>query len=119
MEDTPPPPPPSLSQWGATPVVLTIKYSNIMEPLQFLDTMTIEQFKAKMLVDVIKVKRNPKNNRLFFSYGTKVGAVAVKGVPTHPMISHVKGEPTPLNPSGEFYLLHEEGQGGAPVVATF
>lgn len=87
--------------------------------LQFLDTMTIEQFKAEMHVDKIQVKRNPKNSNLFFSFGAKVGAVAKKGIPTHPMISRVKGNPTPENPSGEFYLLHEEGQGGAPVIAEF
>lgn len=87
--------------------------------LQFLDTMTVEQFKAAMHVDKILVKKNPKNSNLFFTFGAKVGAVARKGIPTHPMISHVKGDPAPDNPSGEFYLLHEEGQGGAPVIATF
>lgn len=87
--------------------------------LQFIDTMTVEQFKAEKRVDKIQVKKNPNNGNLFFTFGAKVGAVAKRGVPTHPMISHVKGAPTPENPTGEFYLLHEEGTGGAPVVATF
>lgn len=87
--------------------------------LEFLDTLTVEQFKAEKRVNKIQVKKNPNTGKLFFTFGAKTGAVAAKGVPTHPMISHVKGEPTTENPSGEFYLLHEEGQGGAPVIAEF
>ena len=86
--------------------------------LQFLETLTVEQFKAKMLVSRIDVKQNPKNGNVFFSYGAQVGAVSAKGIPMHPMISRVKGEPTPENPSGEFWLLHDEGQ-GVPVLASF
>ena len=86
--------------------------------LQFLETLTVEQFKSRMLVSRIDVKQNPKNGNIFFSYGAQVGAVSVKGIPTRPMFSRVKGEPTPENPSGEFWLLHEEGQ-GVPVLASF
>lgn len=82
--------------------------------LTFLDTLTVEQFKAEKRVDKIFVKENPKTGKLFFTYGAKTGAVAAKGVPTHPMISLVKG-----NDGEQFFLLHEEGQGGAPVVAEF
>lgn len=81
--------------------------------LTFVETFTVEQFKAAQHVDKIQVKQNPKNNKLFFTFGAKVGAVAVKGIPAHPMISLVEGD------EGAFYLLHEEGQGGAPVLATF
>lgn len=87
--------------------------------LIFNDTLTVEQFKDKMKVSRIEVKKNPKSGKLFFSYGAKTGAVASKGIPKNPMFSFVKGDPTPQNPSGEFWLLHEEGQGGAPVLATF
>lgn len=82
--------------------------------LKFHETLTVEQFKAEQLVDKIQVKRNPKTNKLFFTFGAKTGAVAVKGIPKHPMISNVSA------PDGEvFWLLHEEGTGGAPVLATF
>lgn len=87
--------------------------------LEFLDTFTIEQFKAKMNVSTIAVKRQEGSNRIFFTYGAKTGAVATKGIPTHPMISEVKGDPTERNPSGIFYLLHEEGVGNAETLATF
>lgn len=87
--------------------------------LIFNDTLTVEQFKDKMKVSRVEVKKNPKSGKLFFSYGAKTGAVAAKGIPQHPMFSFVKGDPTPQNPSGEFWLLHEEGQGGASVLATF
>lgn len=82
--------------------------------LEFLDTLTVEQFKAEKRVDKIQVKKNPHTGKLFFTFGAKTGAVAAKGVPSHPMISLVKG-----NDGEQFYLLHEEGQGSAPVIATF
>lgn len=85
-----------------------------MADLQFNETLTVEQFKAQMNVSRINVKKNPKTGKLFFTYGAKTGAVAVKGVPAHPMLSNVTGS------DGEsFWLLHEEEQGGAPTIATF
>lgn len=90
-----------------------------MANLVFNETLTVEQFKDKMKVTRVDVKKNPKTGRLFFTFGAKTGAVASKGIPQHPMFSWVKGDPTPENPSGEFWLLHEEGTGGAPVLASF
>ena len=82
--------------------------------LHFIETMTVEQFKSRMMVDKLQVKQNPKTNKLFFTFGSKTGAVAVKGIPVHPMVSEVEA------PDGSsFYLLHEEGTGGAPTLATF
>lgn len=81
--------------------------------LTFNETLTIEQFKAIQNVDKLDVKRSPKD-KLFFTYGAKIGAVASAGIPKHPMISNVTGS------NGEnFWLLHEEGNGGAPVLASF
>lgn len=82
--------------------------------LKFIDTLTVEQFKNQTLVKEIQVRKNPNTGKLFFTYGGKTGAVSTKGIPTHPMISLVEG-----NDGEQFYLLHEEGQGGAPVLATF
>ena len=87
--------------------------------LIFNDTLTVEQFKDKFKVSRVDVKENPKTGKLFFTFGAKTGAVASKGIPVHPMFSFVTGEPTPQNPDGTFWLLHEEGQGGAPVLASF
>ena len=82
--------------------------------LTFHETLTVEQFKSRVMVDKIQVKKNPKTNKLFFTFGSKTGAVAVKGIPAHPMVSEVEA------PDGSsFYLLHEEGTGGAPTLATF
>ena len=110
--------------------------------LVFGETLTVEQFKDDQHVAKINVKSNPKTGKLFFTYGAKVGAVAVKGIPQHPMFSLVHPElnrdPTDeekryigrtimvndkrvAHPkaNGFFYLLHEEGQGGAPALASF
>ena len=82
--------------------------------LTFHETLTVEQFKSRVMVDKIQVKKNPKTNKLFFTFGSKTGAVAVKGIPAHPMVSEVEA------PDGStFWLLHEEGTGGAPTLATF
>lgn len=110
--------------------------------LFFNGTLTVEQFKNDEHVAKIHVKSNPKTGKLFFTYGAKTGAVAVKGIPKHPMLSLVHPElnrdptdeerryigrtvmvndkrvPHP-KANGFFYLLHEEGQGGAPVLASF
>ena len=82
--------------------------------LIFNDTLTVEQFKDEFKVSRIDVKKNPKTGKLFFTYGAKTGAVAVKGIPQHPMLSYVTG-----TDGSSFWLLHEEGQGGAPVLASF
>ena len=82
--------------------------------LTFGDTLTVEQFKARMLVSRINVRKNPKTGKLFFTFGAKTGAVAVKGIPQHPMLSNVTG-----SDGSSFWLLHEEGQGGAPTLASF
>lgn len=85
-----------------------------MANLTFNETLTVEQFKSVMQVSRIDVKQNPKTGKLFFTYGAKTGAVAVKGIPAHPMLSNVTG-----NDGETFWLLHEEGQGGAPVLTSF
>ena len=82
--------------------------------LVFGDLLTVEHFKDKMKVSRIDVKKNPKTGKLFFTYGAKTGAVAVKGIPQHPMLSNVTG-----SDGNSFWLLHEEGQGGAPTLASF
>lgn len=94
--------------------------------LTFGNTLTVEQFKALVKVSRVDVKKNPKTGKLFFTYGTKTGAVAVKGIPNHPMFSVVcpEGSTLDIEHAGQkdcstFWLLHEEGQGGAPVLASF
>ena len=94
--------------------------------LTFGDTLTVEQFKELVKVSRVDVKKSPKTGKLFFTYGAKTGAVAAKGIPQHPMFSAVcpEGDTLDIAHAGErgcstFWLLHEEGQGGAPVLASF
>lgn len=90
-----------------------------MNNLAFLETLTVEQFKRAQGVERIEVKQNPNTGKLFMTFGAKTGAVAAKGIPQRPMVSLVQGEATERNPDGKFWMLHEEGTGGAPVLATF
>lgn len=82
--------------------------------LKFEATYTVSQFKDLKKIDEIRVLQNPRTNKVFMSWIGGVGAVSAKGIPTNsPVISLViseKGE--------EFYLLHEEGSGGAPTLAV-
>lgn len=92
-----------------------------MADLDFLRSLTVEQFKSEQQTSKIEVKKNPETGKLFMSWGPSketTGAVSQKGIPTKPVVSYVKGEPTEMNPSGEFWLLHNEGE-GAPTLASF
>ena len=110
--------------------------------LNFIDTLTVEQFKKENGVKEIQIRKNPKSGKLFATYGAKTATISSKGIPNHPMISLVN-EPLDRMPTAEeriyigksvkigdkvvshpdahgfFYLIHEEGQGGAPVLAKF
>ena len=72
--------------------------------LEFLDTMTVDEFKAEKGVASIQVIRNPHTGKLFFMFGKGKddrGPVAKAGLPKSPVISKVTdGDKT-------FYLLHE------------
>ena len=85
--------------------------------LNFVSTMTVEQFKNKVNANKIEIKRNPMTSKLFMTWGPgreHIGAVSAKGIPSNPVISQV------ATAEGEtFYLMHEEGNGGAPTLATF
>lgn len=72
---------------------------------------TVDQFKSLQKVDRILVKKSAKQGILLFTFGQDHGWISKKGIPAHPMISRVIGD------QGEFWLMHEEGNGGATVIA--
>lgn len=88
-----------------------------MAKLQFLSTRSVESFKLGMGVDEIRILRNEKTGKCFFSYGLGSGAVTSKypAAPlSKPMVSEVASEET-----GEtFYLLHNEGEGAVTKLET-
>ena len=88
-----------------------------MEKLHFVETLSIEDFKTQHNVEKIEVKQNPHTGKCFFVYGFETGAASekfLKGEISNPVISQV------CSPEdGEmFYMLHEKGDGGAPILAT-
>ena len=65
----------------------------------------------------IDVKQNPNTGKCFFVYGCETGAVSerfLKGDITKPVISQVCSPET----GDMFYMLHQQGDGGAPTLAT-
>lgn len=88
-----------------------------MERLHFVETLSIEDFKTRQKVEKIEVKQNPQTSKCFFVYGMQTGAVSDKflsGGITCPVISQVCSPET----GDMFYMLHQKGDGGAPVLAT-
>ena len=113
-----------------------------MNDLNFLEKYTVEQFNELQGTVQIACFRNEATNKLFFTYGNRSGAVSRAGIPTKPVISLVHptkstmptkeerehigchtfdGEghrqPDP-KAGGYFYLLHQEGEGGATLVTV-
>ena len=63
-----------------------------MEKLHFIETMSIDEFKAQQQVEKIEVKQNPQTGKCFFVYGIETGAVSDKFLKhelTMPVISQV------------------------------
>ncbi len=88
-----------------------------MESLKFIETMSVAEFKAQKEVKKIDVKQNPQTGKCFFVYGCETGAVSDKfanGEITNPVISQVCSPET----GDMFYMLHQKGDGGAPILAT-
>ena len=88
-----------------------------MESLKFIETMSVAEFKAQKEVKKIDVKQNPQTGKCFFVYGCETGAVSDKfanGEITNPVISQVCSPET----GDMFYILHQKGDGGAPILAT-
>ena len=88
-----------------------------MEKLKFLETVTVNEFKAQKGVSKIEVKQNPHTGKCFFVYGFETGAVSEKfnkGQLTDPVISKVVSP----EDGDMFFMLHQRGEGGVSVVAV-
>ena len=88
-----------------------------MERLHFVETLSIEDFKTRQKVEKIEVKQIHQTGKCFFVYVMQTGAVSDKflnGGITCPVISQVCSPET----GDMFYMLHQKGDGGAPVLAT-
>lgn len=94
-------PPHPIALGDISPIGLTY-YNNLIiyyyGKFKFLRTLTVEQFKAKQLVDRLLIKKNPKTST-FFSFGAAIGAVSSKGIPKLPMVSAVE------TPKGRYFLV--------------
>ena len=88
-----------------------------MEKLKFLETVTVNEFKAQKGVSKIEVKQNPHTGKCFYVYGCEIGAASDKflnGEVTNPVISQVCSPET----GDMLYMLHQRGEGGAMTLAT-
>lgn len=79
--------------------------------------MSVAEFKALQQVEKIEIKRNEHTGKCFFVYGFETGACSKKvetGDLTMPVISEVCSAET----GDMFFLLHQQGEGGATTLAT-
>ena len=85
--------------------------------LKFLQTWSVEEFKAAQGVDRIDILKGDVSGKAFFAYGPETGACSHKvlaGKITDPVISQVCSADT----GDTFYLLHQKGEGGATLLGT-
>lgn len=85
--------------------------------LDYLNSWTVENFARLKGTDMIEVLYNQRSKCLFFTYGPgkrDCGKVTKKPI-TKPVISEVVDTIT----GEQFYLLHNEGEGGATSVMKF
>ena len=88
-------------------------------------TMTVAQFCASRQTSGIDVKESttkPGHYFMVHDNGNVLGPVSNRkpiAELTEPVISEYKGDITELNPDGFFFMLHQKGNGGAPVVVRF
>lgn len=81
-----------------------------------IETLTIEQFKEKMAITSINVKKNVNTGFLYFECDKDIeGEVMIEQIPKQPMMSKFV-----LLNSKTHWLLHEEGEIQAPtIIADF
>ena len=85
--------------------------------LTFVQTWSVAQFKQNNGVDKIDIMMNEKTGKCFFVFGVEKGACSKRvgtGEVTVPVISKVCAPET----GDVFYLLHQQGEGGATTLAT-
>ena len=87
--------------------IKSTEFDFILDGLTYISTYSIVDFKTLTHCDRIDVKKDPKLNKLFFTFACNRGAVAIKGLPRNPKISIVS------NIYGKIFpLLHEEEDTG-------
>lgn len=74
----------------------------LLDGLTYIATYSVEEFKELSNCNKIRVKKDIETNQLFFTYGTNIGAVAIKSIPKEPVISIVS------NSTGKIFVLLTE-----------
>ena len=85
--------------------------------LKFLQTMSVDEFKAEKGVKKIDILQSQITGKSFMAYGFEKGACSkrvLSGELTNPVVSLVCS----MDTGDTFYLLHQRGEGGATLLAT-
>ena len=87
-----------------------------MEKLEFLSTVSAEEFKEEQGVSKLDILKNETSGKCFFAWGSHRGAVTSKypkETLSEPMVSEV------MDSEGKtFYLLHNKGESKASKVES-
>ena len=71
----------------------------ILDGLKYISVYSVEEFKQLTNCEVLIVKKNSKDNHLFFTYGTNIGRVGCTSMPKEPIVAIV------TNSSGYIFPL--------------
>ena len=85
--------------------------------LKFLQTMTVDEFKAAHGVSKVEILENDSIGKAFAAFGFEKGACSKKvlsGELTNPVFSQVCSQET----GDIFWMLHQKGEGGATLLGT-
>jgi hypothetical protein len=89
----------------------------ITRELAFVKTWSVPQFKQNQGIEKIEVKRNERTGKLVFVYGFETGACSKK-VESGEVTMHVVSQVVSTTTGEEFYMLHQQGEGGATTIIT-
>lgn len=85
----------------------------VLDGLKYINVYSVEEFKLLSNCEKLFVKKDPKDNQLFFTYGANIGKVALLSLPVEPVVAIV------INCSGKvFPLLMEKNDVGKSALPT-
>lgn len=78
-----------------------------MSKLEFLKTLSVEDFKKAQNVDKVEILQNKSTGKCFFTFGSSRGVVSSK-YPLKPFKNPVVSEVYSEDSKKSFFLLHDE-----------
>lgn len=89
-----------------------------MSKLEFLKTMSTEEFKKANNVDKLEILQNKSTGKCFFTFGQKQSGVVTNKYPAQPIKNAVISEVYSEDTDSIFFLLHDKAEEGVVKMET-